>query len=76
VFQEIGKANCDAVFVLADPIRPAIVTLAATARIPVVYQYSEYVEAGGLASYGPNLPKIWSRSAEYVDKIFKGTSAR
>ena len=71
-FQAIGKANCDAVFVLADPIRPAIVTLAATARVPAVYQYSEYVEAGGLASYGPNLPTIWRRSAEYVDKIFKG----
>jgi putative ABC transport system substrate-binding protein len=72
-FQEIGKANCDALFVLADPIRPAIVTLAAKARVPAVYQYREYVEAGGLASYGPSLPTIWRRSAEYVDKIFKGT---
>jgi putative ABC transport system substrate-binding protein len=70
-FQEIGKANCDAVFVLADPIRPAIVTLAAAARIPAVYQYSENVDAGGLASYGPSLPAIWRRSAEYVVKIFE-----
>jgi putative tryptophan/tyrosine transport system substrate-binding protein len=71
-FEEIGKANCDAVFVLGDAIRPAIVTLAAAARIPAIYQFSEYVEAGGLASYGPSLPSVWRRSAEYVDKIFKG----
>src|SRR4029077_10596981 len=37
------QANCDAVFVLADPIRPSIVKLAGTARIPTVYQFSEYV---------------------------------
>lgn len=59
-------------FVLGDAIRPAIVTLAAAARIPAIYQFSEYVEAGGLASYGPSLPSVWRRSAEYVDKIFKG----
>jgi len=66
------KENCDAVLVLPDAFRPTIVTLAATARIPTLYQYREFVEAGGLASYGPSLPSIWRRSAQYVDKIFKG----
>jgi putative ABC transport system substrate-binding protein len=73
-FQDIRRANCDAVFVLADPIRPSIVTLAATARIPAVYQFSEFVETGGLVSYGPSLASMWRRSAQYVDRIFKGES--
>ena len=73
-FLEIGKANCDALFVLADPIRPPILTLAAAARIPAVYQFSEFVEAGGLVSYGPSLQSMWRRSAQFVDKIFKGAN--
>jgi putative ABC transport system substrate-binding protein len=73
-FEDIGRANCDAVFVLADPIRPAIVSLAATARIPAIYQFSEFVKDGGLASYGPNLKLMWTRSAQYVDRIFKGAN--
>ena len=71
-FQDIKKANCDAVFVLADPIRLTIVALAAAAPIPAIYQISEFVEAGGLASYGPSLTIMFSRSAQYVDRIFKG----
>jgi putative tryptophan/tyrosine transport system substrate-binding protein len=71
-FQDIAKENCDAVLVIPDVIRPTIVTLAASARIPCVYGYKEFVELGGLASYGPNLKLIWRQSAQYVDKIFKG----
>jgi putative tryptophan/tyrosine transport system substrate-binding protein len=71
-FQEISKENCDAVLVLPGAIRLAIVTLAAVAKIPAVYQAIEFVEAGGLASYGPSLQSMWKRSAQYVDKIFKG----
>lgn len=73
-FGDIGIEKCDAVFVLADPIRPTIVTLAAAARIPDIYQISEFVEAGGLARYGPRLSAIWKRSAQFVAKIFKGAS--
>jgi putative ABC transport system substrate-binding protein len=73
-FQAIGKNHCDAVYVLADPIRPTIVSLAAAARIPTVYQIGEFVEAGGLASYGPNLELLFRRSAHYVDSILKGTN--
>jgi len=71
-FQAIRSSRCDAVLVLADPIRPRIVTYATSARIPTLYQFSEYVDNGGLASYGPNLSSIWRRSARYVDKILKG----
>jgi putative ABC transport system substrate-binding protein len=73
-FQDIVNESCDAVFVLADPIRPTIVKLAAAARIPDIYQIREFVEAGGLASYGPSLSTMWKRSAEYVDRIFKGAA--
>jgi putative ABC transport system substrate-binding protein len=38
-------------------------------------QYREFVEAGGLLAYGPNLPEIAKRAATYVDKILKGTKA-
>lgn len=66
------KANCDAVYVLADPLRPKIPELAAARRIPAVYQYSLYVEIGGLVSYGPDLTWVFRRAADYVDRIFKG----
>jgi ABC-type uncharacterized transport system substrate-binding protein len=71
-FDVMRQENCDALFVLADPTRPAIVTLAAKSRIPAIYQYSEFVDLGGLASYGPALKPIFQKVAQYVDKIFKG----
>jgi putative ABC transport system substrate-binding protein len=71
-FQNIGRERCDAVFVLADPIRLKIVDLANAVPIPAIYQISEFVEAGALASYGPSLSVMFRRSAQYVDRIFKG----
>jgi putative ABC transport system substrate-binding protein len=71
-FDQMILLQCDAVFVLADPIRPTIVTLANSFKIPAFYQVREFVDAGGLLSYGPNLAAMWRRSAEYIDKIFKG----
>lgn len=73
-FQDIAKGNCDALFVLADPMRPAIITLATEYKIPSVYQISLFVDAGGLASYGANLPAMFSLAATYVDKILKGSN--
>ena len=41
-------------------------------RLPTMYSQREYVEAGGLLSYGANIPDLVRRSAEYVDKILRG----
>jgi ABC-type uncharacterized transport system substrate-binding protein len=74
-FRKMTEAQCDALFVLADPFRPTIVSLAASARIPAVYQYREFVDAGGLASYGASVPAMYKKAAQYVHKIFKGANA-
>jgi putative ABC transport system substrate-binding protein len=42
-------------------------------RLPAIYHYSEFVEAGGLMSYGPDNTDVWRRAADFVDKILKGT---
>jgi putative tryptophan/tyrosine transport system substrate-binding protein len=52
--------------------RDLIVALAARHRLPTVYPYSFFVEAGGLMSYGPNLIDLYRRAATYVDRILKG----
>jgi putative ABC transport system substrate-binding protein len=49
-----------------------IAALAAKNHLPSVAQLREYVEAGGLASYGPDLAEQYRRAATYVDRIFKG----
>jgi putative ABC transport system substrate-binding protein len=41
-------------------------------RLPAIYHYTEFVEAGGLMSYGPDNTDIWPRAADFVDKILKG----
>lgn len=74
VFFEINKANCDALYVLADPYRPKIAELALSARLPSIYQYSLFVDIGGLMSYGPDILNIFNRAAVYVDKIIKGAN--
>jgi putative ABC transport system substrate-binding protein len=51
-----------------------IIAAAARHRIPAVYPYRFYVEAGGLASYGPDLPDLYRRAAGYVDRILKGAN--
>ena len=50
-----------------------IANLAAKSGLPAMFPESEYVNAGGLMSYGPNLPDLFRRAATYVDKILKGT---
>jgi putative ABC transport system substrate-binding protein len=49
------------------------VGFAAKNRLPAIYPDVEFVEAGGLMSYGINIPDLWGRAAVYVDKILKGT---
>jgi len=49
--------------------------LAAAARVPTMHGRREYVEAGGLMSYGPNYPDLFRRAAEFVDKILHGAKS-
>ena len=72
-FEAIKLANCEAVYVLADPIRPAIPELALKFGLPVMYQLDWYVEKlGGLMSYGAETLGFFRRAADYVDRILKG----
>jgi putative ABC transport system substrate-binding protein len=70
------KGRADAIYVQADPLmntnRVRISTLALGAGLPTLGGIREYVEAGGLMSYGPNFPDLFRRAAEYVDKILRG----
>jgi len=52
--------------------RSRLVALAAKTRLPAVYAYGEFVDAGGLMAYGPNVSDRFRRAATYVDKILKG----
>ncbi|MGE5848670.1 MAG: ABC transporter substrate-binding protein, partial [Candidatus Methylomirabilota bacterium] len=49
-----------------------IVDLVAKSRLPAIYWTREFVDAGGLMSYGPNYADLYRRAATYVDKILKG----
>ena len=73
---EALKGRAEALYVCADPLvntnRIRINTLALGARLPTMYGFREYVEAGGLMSYGPNFPDLFRRAADYVDKILRG----
>ena len=75
-FSDMTRARAGALAVLATPVfdsaRQRLVDLAAKHRLPTVYSYQTYVEAGGLMSYGPDLPDAARRTATYVDKILKG----
>jgi putative ABC transport system substrate-binding protein len=50
-----------------------VLDFAAKNRLPAMYPQSDFVEAGGLMSYAPNLADQWRRAADFVDKILKGT---
>jgi putative ABC transport system substrate-binding protein len=75
-FSEVSRARAHALTVFPSTMffneRSRITDLAAKNRVPAVYQLREFVEAGGLMSYGTNLPDLFQRAASYVDKILKG----
>jgi putative ABC transport system substrate-binding protein len=73
-FEEMAAERCEALFVLADPVRPPIVVLAAKAKIPAVYQFAGYVVLGGFASYGVKFDAVYRKGAEYAVRIFKGAN--
>ena len=70
------RSRAQAIYVFPNPVlfvnRIRINILAAGARLPTMHSVREYVEAGGLLSYGPNWPQMWSRAAGMVDKILRG----
>jgi putative ABC transport system substrate-binding protein len=72
----IANERPQAMLVLADRMllahRTPIVEFAATNRLPVMYPYRRYVDAGGLMSYAPSDTDLFRRTAVYVDKILKG----
>jgi putative ABC transport system substrate-binding protein len=74
-FRSASKGRADAVLLIPNPIltphRALVADLAVKSRLPVIYD-TQYVEAGGLMTYGVNLPDLDRRAATYVDKILKG----
>ena len=79
-FAEILRARAGAVVVLSTPMfsseRRRLADLAVRHRLPTVFPFRSYVEAGGLMSYGLNVADLFRRAATYVDRILKGTRPR
>jgi putative tryptophan/tyrosine transport system substrate-binding protein len=74
-FEAARTGRADAVLILASPIltqRKQIADRALTSRIPAIYDRREFVDAGGLMSYGVNISDLDRRAATYVDRILKG----
>ena len=71
-----ARDRADALLQVGDPFltahRARIAELAGKYRIPAIYYWKEFVEAGGLMAYGPNLRESYRRAATFVDKILKG----
>ena len=69
-------ARTEALYVVVDPLtntnQARINTLALGARLPTMFAFREFVKTGGLMSYGANLPDLYRRAAELVDKILRG----
>jgi ABC-type uncharacterized transport system substrate-binding protein len=74
-FEGLG-GRAQALYVASDPVlatnRVRVVTLALSARLPTIYGFREYVDAGGLMSYGPNFPDQFRRAGDLVSKILHG----
>jgi len=75
-FASMGKERVGGVLVFGDPVaferRAQIADFAVRSRLPTIYNIREFVEVGGLMSYGASLADQWRRAATYVDKILKG----
>ena len=75
-FREATKAGSTAIVVLQSPLvssnQKRIVELTANIRLPSIFQRRDFVESGGLMSYGPDLAEPYRRAAWMVDKILKG----
>lgn len=79
-FKAVGRARPDALLVRGDPEvldihRAQIAARAAELRLPAIYWWRFFVEAGGLMSYGDSIPAFHHRSAHFVDRILRGAKA-
>src|SRR5258705_5906462 len=74
---EAVKGQADALYVVIDQLvvanRTSILTSALGARLPTIFSTNDFVRAGGFMSYGPNYVDLFRHSADYVDKILRGT---
>src|SRR6516164_11630708 len=74
---EAIRGKADALYVVSDALiaanRTQITTLALSGRLPTILSYGDYVESGGLMSYGPNYANLFRQAADMVDKILHGT---
>jgi putative ABC transport system substrate-binding protein len=75
-FEDANRARAGALLVLPNPVMGTnlkwIAGLAAKSRLPSIFHVSEFADAGGLATYGPDRADLFRRAATYVDKILKG----
>lgn len=75
-FAAIRRDRAEALIVFIDSMtlsrKAAIVAFAARERLPAIYQWRDFVHAGGLMSYGPNAEHEWRQAAGFVDKILRG----
>ena len=71
------RAQADAVYVTVDQLivanRTRIIAAALNERLPTIFSTRDFVKAGGLMFYGPNYSNLFRHSADYVDKILRGT---
>jgi len=76
-FQEAKNARRDALIIVSNPLigfhQGRVHKLATMDRLPSMYEYKQYVESGGLLSYGANPSDLFHRAAYYVDRVLKGT---
>jgi putative ABC transport system substrate-binding protein len=77
---EAPRDHADALYLCGDPLMITNLTriniLAVGEQLPTMHGIREYVEAGGLMSYGPNIPDLLRRAADLVDKILRGADGR
>src|SRR5262245_10599099 len=75
-FRAAAEGRADAVLVLQSPVatshRTELANLAIKSRLPAIYNREDFVEDGGLMSYGTSYTELFRRAATYVDKILKG----
>lgn len=76
-FLTVDKERAEALIVLVNPMffgqRKEIIERAAKQRLPAMYEWKQFVQGGGLISYGADVPDVYRRAAGIVDKILKGT---